>query len=44
MGKNDAPVGLSKKEAKKKSLPLIGYGDEAAQQGFLVSDLTGNFS
>ena len=41
--KNDAPAPLSKKEAKKKTIPLIGYG-ELEEQGFKVSDLAGKMN
>ena len=38
--KNDAPVALSRKDARDRDIPLMGYGDSAGN-GFRVAELTG---
>ena len=39
---NDAPMALSKKEARNRPIPLMGYGD-LEKEGFKVSKLAGKF-
>ena len=38
--KNDAPMALSRKDARDRDIPLMGYGDSAGN-GFSVAELTG---